>query len=258
MNITNDPTENPLFTLQETIYASKNFTRRRLHQSRLAWVRNAISKYSIKTSSPSRGIEYGPGSGIYLPNLATTCEKAIAADIEKAYLQGIQPLLNKYPNLELVIDNIENSQFETGAMDFVLCSEVLEHVPNPELALKNIYRILKPGGIAVVTTPQKYSLMEMSCKIALLPGFIQLVRLIYREPILETGHISLRTANQFKKALQDCNFYIEDYAKFGLYVPFLAELGGGQFIEFLERYLQNPKFSWMLWTQAFVLKKPLG
>lgn len=43
-----------------------------------------------------------------------------------------------------------------GTYDFVVCSEVLEHVPPPyELALQHCRQLLKPGGFLVVTVPLK-------------------------------------------------------------------------------------------------------
>lgn len=37
--------------------------------------------------------------------------------------------------------------------DIVFCTEVLEHTNNPFLAVEELYRIVKPGGIVAVTTP---------------------------------------------------------------------------------------------------------
>jgi SAM-dependent methyltransferase len=47
-----------------------------------------------------------------------------------------------------------------GACDLVLCTEVLEHVPDPARALAEVGRILRPGGVAIVTTPFLYPLHE--------------------------------------------------------------------------------------------------
>ena len=50
--------------------------------------------------------------------------------------------------------------FEAEAFDFVLCTEVLEHVPDPHIAYAEISRVLKPGAYAIVTTPFMYRVHE--------------------------------------------------------------------------------------------------
>lgn len=43
--------------------------------------------------------------------------------------------------------------FKDGVFDVVLCTEVLEHVPDPEKVLREISRVLKESGCLVMTTP---------------------------------------------------------------------------------------------------------
>lgn len=45
------------------------------------------------------------------------------------------------------------SGIATGAAGAVLCISVLEHVLDPRAAIREIYRILRPGGLAVVSVP---------------------------------------------------------------------------------------------------------
>lgn len=251
---------NPLLELQHTLYESKNPTRRRLHRARYAWVTQALADYAGRAPS-SRGIEYGPGSGIYLPALARHFRQVVAADIEPAYLAGVAAVAAAIPGTSLMTDDIVHSRLPDRSFGFVLCSEVLEHVASPEAALATLYRILQPGGIAIVTTPQRYSVMELSCKVAFLPGVIQLVRHIYREPVLETGHISLRTGRCFRAVVDNCGFQVLRQEKFGLYVPLLAEFGGktgSSLIEGLEERVRGTSLDWLLWTQAYVLQRPLA
>ena len=47
--------------------------------------------------------------------------------------------------------------FADDAYDFVLCNHVLEHIPDDDTALKEIKRVLKPGGIAILQIPQDLS-----------------------------------------------------------------------------------------------------
>jgi SAM-dependent methyltransferase len=43
--------------------------------------------------------------------------------------------------------------FKNAVFDIVLCSEVMEHVREPEAMLREIRRVLRPGGFLVLTTP---------------------------------------------------------------------------------------------------------
>ena len=45
--------------------------------------------------------------------------------------------------------------FEDDSFDFILCNHVLEHIPDDTKAMQELYRILKPGGTAVLQIPQE-------------------------------------------------------------------------------------------------------
>ncbi|MEX0650107.1 MAG: class I SAM-dependent methyltransferase [Candidatus Andersenbacteria bacterium] len=57
-----------------------------------------------------------------------------------------------HPELDKVGD-IQDMSFEDNSFDTVLCVEVLEHVPYPAKALKEFYRVLRPGGKVIITVP---------------------------------------------------------------------------------------------------------
>jgi len=51
--------------------------------------------------------------------------------------------------------------YETNSFDTVIGSGVLEHVPNDSECLKELYRIIRPGGFFIMTMlPNKYSYTE--------------------------------------------------------------------------------------------------
>lgn len=52
-----------------------------------------------------------------------------------------------------VITDIEKMSFADKSFDTVFCSQVLEHVPHPWLALKELHRVLKKNGVAIITVP---------------------------------------------------------------------------------------------------------
>lgn len=47
--------------------------------------------------------------------------------------------------------------FEDNSYDFILCNHVLEHIPNDTKAMQELFRILKPGGTAILQIPQDLS-----------------------------------------------------------------------------------------------------
>lgn len=44
--------------------------------------------------------------------------------------------------------------FQDNTYDFILCNHVLEHIPDDRKAMQELYRILKPGGTAILQIPQ--------------------------------------------------------------------------------------------------------
>ncbi len=50
-------------------------------------------------------------------------------------------------------EDIQALSFQEGAFDVVLCNHVIEHVPDDRKALAEIHRVLRPGGMAVITVP---------------------------------------------------------------------------------------------------------
>ena len=58
----------------------------------------------------------------------------------------------------LIVGNAKNIPFKDEFFDKVSCSEVLEHIPDWEKAVREISRVVKRGGLVVITTPNKYSL----------------------------------------------------------------------------------------------------
>lgn len=56
----------------------------------------------------------------------------------------------------LSVGNALSLPFEDGTFDKIVCSEVLEHIPDYEQAVKEIERVLKPGGTFAVSVPREW------------------------------------------------------------------------------------------------------
>jgi len=64
-----------------------------------------------------------------------------------------------YPSYTIDMD-IMDIQFPENNFDLVICNHVLEHIPNDIAAMKELFRVLKPGGTAVLQVPISATLQE--------------------------------------------------------------------------------------------------
>jgi 2-polyprenyl-3-methyl-5-hydroxy-6-metoxy-1,4-benzoquinol methylase len=244
-----------LVELQHTLYASSNPTRRWLHRSRRDWVIAAITKWG---AGAERALEIGPGSGVYLPTLARVATSVVASDIETAYLERLGSVIDGHANVYLASDDITRSSFRDASFDLVLCSEVVEHIEDSQRALAEISRLLRPKGVLILSTPQRFSPLELCAKVAFLPGVIRIVRRVYGEPVLETGHLNLLTKRQLRAQLATARLVVRASHTAGVYVPVVAELLGQRAVRLekrLEARLRTSRFGWLLWTQFVIAER---
>jgi SAM-dependent methyltransferase len=80
----------------------------------------------------------------------------------------LQPLLERAPNLTyvsmdrsagsaMVATDLTRLAFRDDAFDVILCSHVLEHIPDDGRAMRELYRVLRPGGWAILQVPEDAS-----------------------------------------------------------------------------------------------------
>lgn len=91
----------------------------------------------------------------------TASHKVLHFAPEQAFYKRFRKLENlDYTTTDLespladVKADICNLPFEDNSFDFILCNHVLEHIPDDTLAMQELYRILAPGGIAILQIPQ--------------------------------------------------------------------------------------------------------
>jgi SAM-dependent methyltransferase len=70
----------------------------------------------------------------------------------KGNLEGLQQSDWRYGKLDY-FGNVWEIEERDEAFDAILCTEVLEHVPYPNESIREFARLLKPGGVLLLTAP---------------------------------------------------------------------------------------------------------
>lgn len=85
---------------------------------------------------------------------------------------GLQKIISSYSNIDyrsadLFKDNVDDNVditnmniYTSESFDFILCSHVLEHIEQDKQAIREIYRVLKNGGLAIIMVPILLTLSE--------------------------------------------------------------------------------------------------
>ena len=102
-------------------------------------------------------LEIGCGEGRGIDLLLSSCERYVAIDKIGQIIEKLRP---RYPKVEFIQMNIPPmTEIQDNSFDRIISFQVIEHIKNDHAFLEEIHRILKPGGTALLTTPnRKFSL----------------------------------------------------------------------------------------------------
>jgi SAM-dependent methyltransferase len=102
---------------------------------------------------PERGdgvklLDVGCGTGYHLSRYRERGFDLSGIDGSEEMLRQAR-LLN--PEIDFKTGDVERLPFPDNGFDFVMCVEVLRYLPDIGPCLREIHRVLKPGGIALIT-----------------------------------------------------------------------------------------------------------
>jgi ubiquinone/menaquinone biosynthesis C-methylase UbiE/DNA-binding transcriptional ArsR family regulator len=94
--------------------------------------------------------DLGCGTGQVSAAIAPFVRHVIAVDASAAMLQAAKKRLQGFDNVELRRGDLEALPIDDARLDAATLMMVLHHVPEPERALREVARVLKPGGTLLV------------------------------------------------------------------------------------------------------------
>ena len=132
-------------------------------QSRDSAVMDLLSRHSLKGQ---HWLDAGCGSGRFARLLASGGGMVLGVDAAAGMVDAARRLSSPTD----VAGSLQFRQIETIArldlpdacMDGVLCNSVLEYLPDPDAALAEMVRVLKPGGSLLISVPNRRSLFRQA------------------------------------------------------------------------------------------------
>jgi SAM-dependent methyltransferase len=167
-------------------------------------VHNKVLSY-LKGKPPARVLDVPAGPGALANELFAMGFEVSCCDIEPAQFRA-GGLKCDYGNLN------ERLPYNDGEYDFVSCVEGIEHTENPYNAIRELARVIKPGGELILTTPN-YLNIERRLKFLITGSFTKPVSLeFFRDKLRGNAsglHLSTLGYPIIKFALESSGFEIK-------------------------------------------------
>ncbi len=100
-----------------------------------------------------RVIDLGCGEGYGTSLLATAACEVVGADLAPEAIYHARKKYVGQDNLRFDYRDIYDTRLEAGSFDVVVTMQVIEHMHEPDRFMAEIDRLLAPGGLCVITTP---------------------------------------------------------------------------------------------------------
>ena len=123
-----------------------------------------INSYPQGQRSETRILDVGFGSGSLLKTLSKQGFQMSGIEISGAIIVSLkkEAEVEKF-KVDLIKGDILNSPFPDNHFDIVIALEILEHIFSPQKMAKELSRILKTGGVLIVSTPYQQKIKYEKC-----------------------------------------------------------------------------------------------
>jgi SAM-dependent methyltransferase len=118
------------------------------------WFRRHEAAYAALASycADALVLEAGCGEGYGADLLARVAQRVIAVDYDEPATRHVQ---TRYPTVDVVQSNLAVLPIRSASVDVVANFQVIEHLWDQESFLAECFRVLRPGGLLLITTPNR-------------------------------------------------------------------------------------------------------
>ena len=115
----------------------------------------------IKGLASLEVLDLGSGQGAFLIDAATRGAVVTGLETNPAYIkQSYEAAARAGVHITVVEGRGEALPFPNDSFDFVNLSEVIEHADDPLRLLREVHRVLRPGGRAYLSVPNRFGIKD--------------------------------------------------------------------------------------------------
>jgi ubiquinone/menaquinone biosynthesis C-methylase UbiE len=142
-------------------------------------------------------LDVGCGPGWLVRNFARGGARIVAVDLTNTAVQLTRKSLRIYDlRAQLGVADAENLPFPDGTFDYATSNGVLHHTPDTQKAFREVLRVLKPGGRAMISVYYRHLLLSR----ALFPVTRLALRLLSLRAAGRSKLTTARTVDEFVNA----------------------------------------------------------
>jgi 2-polyprenyl-3-methyl-5-hydroxy-6-metoxy-1,4-benzoquinol methylase len=142
------------------------YAHRNLLIDRIFWGRLAAAERYLAARPPKAVLDFGCGSGVMSYILSGLAERVVATDIEPATFHLMRSAVDFPPNIVFASALEIGEERYQQSFDAILALDVLEHVEDLEAVLLRFQKLLRPGGIVVISGPTENALYRLGRRLA--------------------------------------------------------------------------------------------
>ncbi len=205
-----------------------------------------IKKYLFKDKKikTKAGLELSIGKGRLGLNIYSLFQKYLGTDISNQMLKITKKQDNKIKLKKIDSENLSTINNET--YDYVFCLAALVHYPNPDLAINEISRVLKKGGISIISVDNNISIKR------LFKSWVTKKNLKINSKFKPQGNsiFQVYSKKELKNMFKQNNLKIEKIIYLGM-IPAIQY----QTSNYKNKYLISPEVSYKLRRISFLIDK---
>jgi len=221
------PTGNLFTDLSGKLFGTPNLVKR-------LQARDIMNTLDLK--SHNTVLDFGCGVGYVTVEMAKIAEKAFGIDTNE-YIGTIPIPIELSDRLQYIIASGENLPFEDSIFDVILASEVLPMISEPLHFLKEISRVLKPGGRLIIVNGSGHPSIKEAYKSK--PWYFKLLNRLYNYRMPESYEKYCQILQKSFDTAQKSFFQEEDISLLLNQVGFLVES-----FDYSPGYVAGSYFSW--------------